>query len=101
LPPIKHVANRLSIKWNFGPVTVEGYVDTSSFEIGVTISVAGIKIGTFFGNLKVGLVIKIDLFVAQGQIKFYLKNGNEVWVFLEVKIKFDGNYHTDAKILTL
>jgi hypothetical protein len=61
----------------------------------------GAKIGTFYGNLKEGLVIKIDLFVAKGQIKFYLKNCKEVWVFLELKIIFDGDYNTDVKLLTL
>jgi hypothetical protein len=61
----------------------------------------GAKIETFYGNLKEGLVIKIDLFVAVGQIKFYLKNGKEVWVFLELKIIFNSDYNTDVKLLTL
>ena len=63
-------------------------------------SVLGIKLGSFYGNLKDGLVINIDLFLAKGSIKFYLKNGNELWVRVDLDVKFDGSFHQDAKILS-
>lgn len=62
-------------------------------------SVLGIKLGSFYGNLKDGLVINIDLFLAKGSIKFYLKNGNELWVRVDLDVKFDGSFNQDTLIL--
>ncbi|KFY24782.1 hypothetical protein V491_02022 [Pseudogymnoascus sp. VKM F-3775] len=67
---------RQDFTWSLGPVEVTGYVDTSTFEIGVEVRVFGAKIFNLFGNLKDGVVGKIDLFLAKGEIRFYLKNGN-------------------------
>jgi hypothetical protein len=61
----------------------------------------GIHIGTFYGNLKNGLGIKFNLFAANGEIRFYLKNGKEVWVHVHVSIIFDGTFDEDVKIITL
>ncbi|KAL6832277.1 hypothetical protein V8C40DRAFT_284188 [Trichoderma camerunense] len=97
LPPGR---GRPSIDWSFGPIKITGYIDTDTFEIGVTVSVAGITVGNIFGNLKDGVGLKIDLFVAKGEIRLYLKNGNEVWVHYDLKISFDGSYQGDAKIFS-
>lgn len=32
---------------------------------------------------------------------FYLKNGNELWVRVDVKITFDGSYSRDYKTTTI
>lgn len=64
-------------------------------------SILGINIGNIFGNLKDGVGVKVDLFLAKGSINIYLKNGNEVWVHLDVKVKFDGSFDGDYKILTI
>ncbi|CAH0032817.1 unnamed protein product [Clonostachys rhizophaga] len=92
---------RVTIDWSFGPVKITGYVDTNTFEIGVSVSILGINIGNIFGNLKDGVGVNIDLFLAKGSIKIYLKNGNEVWVHLDVKVKFDGSFEGDYKIITI
>lgn len=63
-------------------------------------SVLGIKLGSFYGNLKDGLVINIDLFLVKGSIKFYLKNGNELWIRVDLDVKFDGSFNQDIKILS-
>ena len=63
------------------------------------VTVLGAKIFTLFGNLKDGVVGEIDLFVAKGKITFFLKNGNELWVKVELEITFDGTFETEAKIL--
>lgn len=60
----------------------------------------GINLGNIYGNLKDGVGLKVDLFVVSGEIKFYLKNGNELWVHLDLKVKFDGHYEGDYKILS-
>lgn len=60
----------------------------------------GIDLGTIHGNLKDGVVLKVNIFVAKGEIRFYLKNGNELWVSLSLKIKFDGSFEGDYKIIS-
>jgi hypothetical protein len=82
-------------------VQLVGYVDTSSYEVGVSVTIIGINAGNIYGNLKEGIVLQIDLFAAKGSIKLYLKNGNEIWTHLDVKITFDGSYSGDYKILSI
>ncbi|KAK1478680.1 hypothetical protein CTAM01_14962 [Colletotrichum tamarilloi] len=41
---------RYSIDWSFGPIKISGYVDTNTFEVGLTITVTGIDLGNIFGN---------------------------------------------------
>ncbi|EEY23466.1 hypothetical protein D7B24_006490 [Verticillium nonalfalfae] len=100
LPP-GDIQGRVDIDWGFGPVKITGYVDTNTFEIGVSVSILGINVGNIFGNLKDGVGLNINLFLASGSIKFYLKNGNEVWVHLDIKVKFDGHFEGDYKIITI
>ncbi|KAK1983800.1 hypothetical protein LZ30DRAFT_465226 [Colletotrichum cereale] len=100
MPP-GDVDGRQSIDWSFGPVKVTGYVDTNTFEIGVSISIVGINVGNIYGNLKDGVGLKINLLAAKGEIRFYLKNGNEIWIHLDVKIVFDGHYEGDYKIMSI
>ena len=79
---------------------VSGYVDTDTFEMAASVSIAGINIGNVYGSLKDGIGIKIDLFIAKGEIRFYLKNGNELWVHVDIKITFDGSFDGDYKIFS-
>ncbi|KAI8714866.1 hypothetical protein NCS52_01207500 [Fusarium sp. LHS14.1] len=99
LPP-GDIEGRIPIDWSFGPIKITGYVDTNTYEIGVSISIVGINVGNVFGNLKDGVGLDINLFVARGSIRLYLKNGNELWVNLDVRITFDGSFSGDYKILT-
>ncbi|KAI2607147.1 uncharacterized protein GGS25DRAFT_522665 [Hypoxylon fragiforme] len=86
--------------WSFEVVTLSGCVDTDNFGLTVTVSVMGFNLGTFGGNLKDGIVVKVDLFLVSGEMKFYLKNRNELWVHLNLKVKWDGSWDTDLKILS-
>lgn len=45
--------------------------------------------------------VDVDLLLAKGSIKVYLKNGNEVWVHLDVKVVFDGSFDGDYKIVSI
>ncbi|KAI1770955.1 hypothetical protein F4818DRAFT_217804 [Hypoxylon cercidicola] len=93
---------RIDIDWSFsgGVLRIKGYVDTGTLEAVLTLSVLGVNVGTISGNLKDGIGMKINLFVAQGEIKLYLKNGNELWIHLELKILGDGSYKGDYKIIS-
>ncbi|KAL3421210.1 hypothetical protein PVAG01_07655 [Phlyctema vagabunda] len=91
---------RHDFDWSFGPITVTGYVVTDTWEIGVEVKALGIKLGNFYGSLKDGLGININLLLITGQVKFYLKNGNELWIHVDVKVKFDGSFQKDAKIIS-
>ncbi|KAM0535745.1 hypothetical protein ACHAQF_006327 [Verticillium nonalfalfae] len=77
-----------------------GYIDTDTFEIGISVSILGINVGNIYGNLKDGVGLNIDLFLAEGSIKLYLKNGNEVWINVDVSVKFDGSFQGDYKIIS-
>lgn len=66
----------------------------------MTISVLGINIGTFVGNLKDDLRVSIDLFLAAGSVRLYLKNGNELWIHVDIQVKFDGSFDRHVKLLS-
>ncbi|KAG9569020.1 hypothetical protein KCU71_g2735, partial [Aureobasidium melanogenum] len=76
-----------------------GYVIKSTLEIGVQPSFGGIKLPAFYGNLKDGLVIKVYLSAMDGPIKFYLKDGNEVWVYMD--LNGVAEQPRDTKLLSL
>ncbi|RSL52687.1 hypothetical protein CEP54_010769 [Fusarium duplospermum] len=98
LPP-GDIAGRAPVEWSFGAIKITGYVDTDTYEIGVSISVVGINVGNIFGNIKDGIGLDISLAVANGSLRLYLKNGNELWVHLDVSVTFDGSFSGDHKII--
>jgi hypothetical protein len=88
--------------WSLGPVKLSGWVDLATFDVALKATVVGITIGdSIRGNLKDGVNIKLNILVATGAIKLYLKNGNDIWVNLNVKVTFDGAFQGDYKILTI
>ncbi|KAL1587124.1 hypothetical protein WHR41_04325 [Cladosporium halotolerans] len=91
---------RRELSWGFGPVNIVGYIDTQTLEIGVSVSVFGARILNLFGNLKNGVVGKIDLFLAKGEVRLFLKNRREVWVKLHLKVTFDGTFDREEKIFS-
>jgi len=76
---------------------VTEYIGTDSLEVNINASILGINLGNIKGNLKVGLSIKVDLFLVSGEIIFYLKNGNELWA---LNVKFDRKYNEDWMIIS-
>ena len=60
----------------------------------------GINIDNIHGNLKDGVGLKVNLNTAKGEVRLYLKNGNEFWTHHDIKIIFDGSFDGDYKILT-
>ncbi|WKT53670.1 hypothetical protein QSH57_004254 [Fusarium oxysporum f. sp. vasinfectum] len=91
-----------TIDWALGPVRVRGYVNPTTFGITVSVDVSGINLGTLRGDLKNGgLMINLNLFVANGEIKLFLKNGNEVWIRLHLKVTFDGTFDKEVKLIEI
>jgi hypothetical protein len=94
---LTHITNKLQNK-------VEGYIDTQKLEIGVVVYVLGVNLGQFYGNLTEGLVIKLNLFIIQGEIKLYLRNGakgKEVWIKVNVNVLGIGLINLDDKVVAL
>ena len=67
-------------------------------EIGVDVSVVGISLGKIAGSLDEGVYVDVNLFVAKGSLKFYLKDGNDLWLHVNLSITFDGTYEDDYNI---
>ncbi|KAF5002777.1 hypothetical protein FGRMN_175 [Fusarium graminum] len=99
LPP-GDIQGRHEIDWSFGPVSYKGYIDTNTYEIGVSPSIGGLQTGNIFGNLKDGVGLNLNLNYYKGQTRFYLKNGNELWTHIDVKVTFNGHYEGDYKIFS-
>ncbi|KAH7035694.1 uncharacterized protein B0I36DRAFT_382351 [Microdochium trichocladiopsis] len=91
---------RLSLEWSYGPVQLSGYVSTDTFALAYSPTIAGINLGTIYGNLKDGVAVNADLKTVKGQIKTYLKNGNEIWNYIDIQIAYNGSYQGDYKIMT-
>ncbi|QPC69360.1 hypothetical protein HYE68_000112 [Fusarium pseudograminearum] len=94
-------ANRRAIDWCFGPLWLTGYVDENTLDVGISPVITGINAGNITGNLKDGVAVNVDLTTTKGETRLYLKNGNEVWVGLNLKIVFNGHYERDYKIIQL
>lgn len=63
--------------------------------------IAQVYIGIIEGSLKDGVNVKLNLSQEKGELRFYLKNGNEVWIHTDVQITFNGDYQTDYKLLSI
>ena len=112
---IKHPRSGKTIDWGFGPLKViactsrsfqtfwpgfqvTGYLDLEKKEIGVNVTVVGISIGNISGSLVNGVTVEVNLLVAKGSLRFYLKDGDDLYVHVNLKIPFDGSYDDDYNI---
>lgn len=80
---------------------MEGYVDITTFEVGVNVSVVGIEFGSLYGNLNDGVVLHVNLIAASGKVTLYLKAKTQVWLKINLKMLVGGDYDKDQKILDL
>ena len=123
MPPAAHLAalganinDQRGISFSIGPITVRtkpparnfapndeqlsGYVDISNFGAGVEVTLFGISLGSFYGNLKDGLGVSIDVIAAKGGVKIYLKD-NAVWVNVQLTPIWGNGINIDQKIFDL
>ncbi|KAI0185613.1 hypothetical protein EV127DRAFT_348007, partial [Xylaria flabelliformis] len=78
---------------------ISGWIDTSSLAVHVEVAVLGISVGTYDFNLKDGLTLSINLVVASGTIRFYGKNGNELWMYYKLTAPF-FSWEDDVKVIS-
>jgi hypothetical protein len=72
-------------------------------EIGIELAVIGISLGQVSGNLKDGIVFKVDLVAISGSVNIYLEGSSpkEVWVSWDLKIPFSDHFSDKKKIFDL
>jgi len=56
--------------------------------------------GNMSGPLKDGLNMDFNIFQARGFVKFYIRNGEAMWVGMDIKIVYNGHYEGDYKMIT-
>ncbi|KAI1198607.1 hypothetical protein F5X97DRAFT_323313 [Nemania serpens] len=98
-PRVGGPKERIPFKFDFGPITISGWIDTSSLAVHVEVAVLGISVGTYDFNLNDGLTLSINLIVASGTIRFYGKNGNELWMYYKLTAPFI-NWEDDVKVIS-
>jgi len=92
----------IPLDWSSGPATLSGWIDPVTLDTSIRLTVLGISLrDSFAGNLKDGINLNINIQMATGAIKLYLKNGNEIWVNLDCKVLFDGSFTGDYKIISI
>jgi hypothetical protein len=62
--------------------------------------IGGIYVGTINGSLKDVFSLKVNLDKFKGELWWYLKNGNELWIRQHLQVTFNGSYEGDYKIIT-
>jgi hypothetical protein len=65
-----------------------GYIVTDTSEIGIEISILGIRIGGFYGSAQEGLTISIALFIVSGSVTFYLRDAMARGLSKELRVKY-------------
>ncbi|KAI9836476.1 MAG: hypothetical protein M1837_003382 [Sclerophora amabilis] len=100
-PGDKNDLPRASIDWDFGPLGVKATIDYDKREFGVSVTVVGIGIGNFWASFDTGISLTVNLLVANGSLRFYIKDGKQLWVHIDLKLTFDGSWDTDQQIYPL
>ncbi|KAH9998189.1 hypothetical protein F4779DRAFT_165915 [Xylariaceae sp. FL0662B] len=91
----------IPIVFHYGPISISGQIDTSTLSIQVSVSVFGINIGSFSGNLKDGVCINVNIIAAKGRVCIQLRNGNEVWLTWDLKPLWGSEIKGEKLILKL
>lgn len=60
-----------------------------------------ITIGTVNGHLKDGISVNVNVAVVKGSVTFFMKNGKEVWVKLELTSKLFPPINRQFRIIAL
>lgn len=70
--------------------------------IGVKIPFLGYKeLAAISGNLNKGVSVGIDAFAVKGTVTFFLRNGKELWIKLELSSPFFSTISQEFKIFVI
>lgn len=59
-------------------------MDTDSLAAGFELTTEGIVLGSFYGLITEGISVQVKTENVNGDVRLYLKNGNEVWHGVEL-----------------
>ncbi len=72
-------------------------MNTKKYGIGLEVQLFGIYLGPFYGDLKEGLGISIDIIAAQGEVRIYLRDGAG-WVRIQLKTLCGSGINIEQKL---
>ena len=75
-------------------------MDTANFGVGVEVKLFGISLGTFYGDLKKGLGIAIDVIAAKGNVSLQLE-GHAVFVTIKLTPVWGSGVNIHQKLFDL
>ncbi|KAI4958041.1 hypothetical protein J4E86_003636 [Alternaria arbusti] len=83
-----------------GVIAISGFAyPKRNHDFDATITVNDTAIGNVSGNLVDDVTLNLNLFTARGRLRFYLQNGSEVWVELNILIMSRGKYYDGERYL--
>jgi hypothetical protein len=85
---------------------LQGTIDLSKFVIQATLFVrvpilGRVKVISFGGNLRNGIKIPVNTFIANGVIEIRLANGKDVILTVDLNVKIIGKVKGSVKLFTL
>jgi hypothetical protein len=78
-----------------------GSIDYNTFEIEINPTINGINFGVMNGSLADSICVKINLSTTKGELRVYLKNGNEVWTRVDIAMNVGPRFEGDYKLITM
>ncbi|QRV73254.1 hypothetical protein RhiJN_01268 [Ceratobasidium sp. AG-Ba] len=105
-PSLLGFGNEITFSWGFGPLVCKGVVNTALLSLSGVLTahipfIGSIKLAELAGDLKTGIETGINVFVAEGRARLYLKDGNQIWLSLELSSKFFPTIKGEYKLITI
>ncbi|KAJ5904786.1 uncharacterized protein N7473_001702 [Penicillium subrubescens] len=88
-----------NIDYDNDVIKVKGWIDTETFDYYFTVWVVGKNAGTWQGKLDIALKFGFSAGQLKGSVTFYVKDGHQLRVAVDLKIKFDGSIKNDWLII--
>jgi hypothetical protein len=82
-------------------VQISGFVDLDNYDVEAEVYVRKYAVGVFKCNLKVKCEININVVLAKGTVRLYLKNKHEVWLLAKLSLPFGKSFSVDKKVFDL
>ncbi|CZR70111.1 uncharacterized protein PAC_20012 [Phialocephala subalpina] len=83
-----------------GPISMTGYLHTTTGNFCIRVLLMGIYIGTFGDNECEIFDVDVDIFAATGNLRFDLREGNELWVDWKVELTWGGKFGEEVILVS-